>query len=188
MEMKEFLNLSCGRESDSTPKSTIVMVLSMVDRNAELTNKEIIKEYSSITASAEIYPGAGLTEIDIQCFSHLDADLIEFWEITKRYRELARDVEPNDERVPLLEVIVFPTKLQGQVFISAVNPCFSAPTADDLKNKNHILALAFNENNFYLVEPSQFDANEYIANAEREAAQKIAMLEQDEIERMKNGG
>ena len=101
---------------------------------------------------------------------------------------LARDVEPNDERVPLLEVIVFPTKLQGQVFISAVNPCFSAPTADDLKNKNHILALAFNENNLYLVEPSQFDANEYIANAEREAAQKIAMLEQDEIERMKNGG
>ena len=51
-----------------------------------------------------------------------------------------------------------------------------------------MIALAFHEDNFFYVEPEAFNLTEYIADAEREAAQRIAMLEQDEIRRMKNGG
>ena len=72
--------------------------------------------------------------------------------------------------------------------VTAINPIFHALTSENPKEYNHIIALMYNSNNVLCVEPEEFDLTSYLADAEREAEQKIAMLERDEIERMKNGG
>lgn len=188
MEAKDFREYFCGREPDGETKTTILMILSMIDRNGDADSKRVIKEYSGLTSAAQIYLGAPTVEIDIHCFSHMDLDLNEFWEIVTLYYDLLQKVEESDTSVPLLETIVIPNKFDGGVFTTAINPSFHALTSDNPKQLNHIIALAFPEENFFYVEPEAFNITEYLADAEREAAQKIAMLEQDEIRRMKNGG
>ncbi len=185
MEVNELKEIFCGRDINGMTKSTVLMILSMMDKSKKEDNKETIREYSGLTCSAEIYLGNPMTEIDLHCFSYLDDDLNEFWDITQHYFELMQSVKPDDTIVPMLEVVLIPTELKGQIFSTAYNPCFHALTSDNPKEKNHVIALCFDAKKFLIVEPEEFNITEYLADAEREAAEKIAMLEQDEIARMK---
>ena len=190
MERKEFNEIFCGREIDGAPKSTVLMIVSMVDKDdvTKDESKRVIKEYSSLTCAIDVFPNVDTIEAYLHCYSNLDDDLSEFWDMIKLYYDLIKEVEETDTQVPLLELIVIPNKFEGKLFVTAINPIFHALTSENPKEYNHIIALMYNSNNVLCVEPEEFDLTSYLADAEREAEQKIAMLERDEIERMKNGG
>ena len=186
MENKDFIEIACGRTLDGTTKSTLLMSLSLVDKNAPEAEPEVIAEYSGLTAAGEVFFGIPLTEIDIHCFSHLDEDLKEFWDVVEYYFDLVQEIEEGQTKLPLLEVVIIPNEFDGKVLLTAINPCYHALTAKKVKDMNHIIALAFDKENVFIVEPEEFNVSEYLAEAEREAAERIAMYEQDEINRMKN--
>lgn len=187
MTVKDILNYTCGREPDGMPRANVGLTLSMVSGTPEDPDKQTLEERVSTSCEVQIYPSETLIGVDLKFESYLDVDLSDFWDIIEKYNAFIQSYDPDSNECPFLEVTIVPDELDGELYINAINPCFRVLTSDNPKNNhNTIISLAFNtDNNFFVLQPENFNASKYIADAEREAEAKIALMEQDEIRRMK---
>ena len=187
MTALELLQHTCGRDINGDPLATVGLCLSMVSGTEDDPEKNVIEELVSLTCDVSLMPSDSLIAINLRFESYLDMDLQDFWDIINQYVDLVKNTTPEDESSPLLELLILPRELSGEVCLLGINPSFTVLTSDNPKEEhNHIIALAFKaETNFFISEPEGFNVSAHLAAAEREAEYRLAMKEMDEIAEMK---